>query len=71
MAEIKRRKLIMDVDTGSDDACALILSLMSPEFEVIGMTSVNGNREVRLTTLNTLRVKELCGAKAPVFKGCE
>ncbi|MBQ1234124.1 MAG: nucleoside hydrolase [Oscillospiraceae bacterium] len=71
MAELKRRKLIMDVDTGADDAVALILSLMSPELEVIGMTSVNGNREVYLTTLNTLRVKELVGAKAPVYKGCE
>ena len=71
MSEIKKRKLIMDVDTGSDDACALIMALMSPEFDVLGMTTVNGNREVYLTTLNTLRVKELLQAKAPVFKGCE
>ena len=59
MAELKRRKLILDVDTGSDDAMAMIAAMMSPEFEVIGVCSVNGNREVKLTTLNTLRVMEL------------
>ena len=71
MAELKRRKLILDVDTGSDDAMAMIAAMMSPEFEVIGVCSVNGNREVKLTTLNTLRVMELLGSNVPVYRGCE
>ena len=44
MAELKRRKLIMDVDTGADDAVALIMSLMSPELEVIGMKLINSKK---------------------------
>ena len=66
-----RRKMILDVDTGTDDAVAMILSMMSPELEVIGVCSVNGNREVKLTTINTLRVAELLDSKVPVYRGCE
>ena len=71
MAELKRRKVIMDIDTGSDDAVAIIAAMMSPEFEVMGLCTVNGNREVKLTTLNTLRVAELLNSNVPVYKGCE
>ena len=71
MAELKKRKVILDVDTGSDDAMAMIAAMMSPEFEVIGVCSVNGNREVKLTTLNTLRVMELLESNVPVYRGCE
>jgi len=70
MEQVKR-KIILDVDTGSDDAIALIAALMSPEFDVIGVCSVNGNREVKLTTQNTLRVMELLGSDVPVYRGCE
>ena len=65
------RKVILDVDTGSDDAVAIITALLAPELEVLGICSVNGNREVRLTTENTLRVVELLGADVPVYQGCE
>ena len=67
------RKVILDVDTGSDDAVAIITALLSPEeFDVLGICTVNGNREVRLTTDNTLRVLDLLGMpQIPVFKGCE
>ena len=69
--DTKRRKIIMDVDTGSDDACALIAAAMSPELELMAICTVNGNREVKLTTLNTLRVAELLGIdNVPVYKGC-
>lgn len=66
-----RTKVILDVDTGSDDAIAMILAMMSPKLDVIGVCSVNGNREVKLTTLNTLRVAELLGSNVPVYRGCE
>jgi len=71
MSELNKRKVIMDIDTGSDDAVAIIAAMMSPEFDVIGLCTVNGNREVKLTTLNTLRVAELLESNVPVFKGCE
>lgn len=66
-----RTKVILDVDTGSDDAIAMILAMMSPKLEVIGVCSVNGNREVCLTTDNTLRVCELLESDVPVYPGCE
>ena len=66
-----KRKVILDVDTGADDAVAIMLALLAPELEVIGICSVNGNREVRLTTDNTLRVKALMGSDVPVYRGCE
>ena len=66
-----KRKIIFDVDTGSDDAVMLILGLLSPEFDVVGISTVNGNREVKLTTDNTLRVIDMLGSKVPVYKGCE
>ena len=65
------RKVILDVDTGTDDAVAIITALLAPELEVIGICSVNGNREVKLTTDNTLRVKALMGSDVPVYRGCE
>jgi len=71
MAELKRRKVILDVDTGSDDAIAIIAAMMSPELDVIALCAVNGNRAVELTTLNTLRVAELLGTNVPVYRGCE
>ncbi|WP_353590617.1 nucleoside hydrolase, partial [Clostridium sp. ATCC 29733] len=37
--------MILDVDTGPDDAVAIIAALLAPELEVVGICSVNGNRE--------------------------
>jgi inosine-uridine nucleoside N-ribohydrolase len=37
------RNVIIDCDTGMDDAVALLLALRSPELNVLGITSVNGN----------------------------
>ena len=70
---MERRKVILDVDTGSDDSIAIIAALLCPEaFEVLGITTVNGNRCVDYTTENTLRIVELMGMedKVPVFRGC-
>lgn len=65
------KKVILDVDTGTDDAIAIMLALSSPELEVVGICSVNGNRAIDFTTENTLRVVEYMGAvQVPVHKGC-
>lgn len=71
--ENTKRKIIMDVDTGSDDAIALVLAMLSEDFDCVGITAVNGNVEVKLTTDNSLRVVECCDkqGKVPVFKGCD
>jgi len=53
--------LILDVDTGIDDALALLYAVASPEVELIGATSVMGNTTVELATENTLAVLEAAG----------
>ena len=65
------RKIILDVDTGSDDAVAIMLAALAPEVEVLGVCAVNGNQALEYTLENTLRVVELLGAqdRIPVIKG--
>jgi hypothetical protein len=53
------RKLILDVDTGTDDAVAIMLAALHPELELVGVTTVNGNVEVRYCTDNSLRWRYL------------
>lgn len=62
-------RLILDVDTGTDDAVALMLAALSPEIELIGATTVNGNCRVEVCTENTLRVFDHIGVDIPVFEG--
>ncbi|OOB79826.1 MAG: hypothetical protein BEN19_07190 [Epulopiscium sp. Nuni2H_MBin003] len=66
-----KQKIILDVDTGSDDAIAIITALLSEELEVLGITTVNGNLPVENTTENTLRIVDALGSTVPVYKGCE
>jgi purine nucleosidase len=55
------RPTILDVDTGVDDALALLYAVASPEVELIGATSVMGNITVEQATENTLAVLEAAG----------
>lgn len=64
------KRVILDVDTGTDDAIAIMAAVLSPDLEVLGICSVNGNRGLEFTTENTLRVVEYLGADVPVYKGC-
>ncbi len=57
----KAEKVILDVDTGIDDAVAIILAARSPEIELRGITTVAGNVDVNKTTRNTLRILEFLG----------
>jgi len=66
-----RRKFLIDTDTASDDAVALIMALRSPEVDVVGITTVAGNVEVRQASRNALYTAELCGSNAPVFMGAD
>jgi pyrimidine-specific ribonucleoside hydrolase len=66
-----RKKVIIDCDTGVDDAHALLVALKSPLLEVIGITTVSGNVDVEQVTSNTLQVLDIVGAPEdlPVAKG--
>ena len=66
-----KKKIILDVDTGSDDAIAIMTAVLSDELDVLGITTVNGNRPVMNTTENTLRVLDLLRSDIPVYRGCE
>ena len=71
MTALKKKKIILDVDTGSDDAIAITTALLSEELEVLGICTVGGNVEVKNTTDNTLRVVECCGrgGQVGVYRG--
>ena len=65
------RKIILDVDTGTDDAIAIMCAIQSPRLEVVGICTVNGNRGITYTTENTCRLLEYLGMEEiPVYKGC-
>src|SRR6478672_13926153 len=65
-----KRKLILDVDTGTDDAIAIMLAALHPALELVACTTVNGNVDVGQATDNTLRVLEWIGrTDVPVYEG--
>jgi len=68
-----KRKIIMDVDTGSDDAIALVMSMLDERFDLLGICPVNGNVEVKNCTDNSLRVVECCGKEneVKVYRGAD
>ena len=69
---MEKQKVILDVDTGTDDAVAIMLAALSKDLDLLGVCSVNGNRGLEFTTENSLRVVEYLGLadKIPVYKGC-
>jgi purine nucleosidase len=62
---------LIDTDTASDDAVALIMALRSAQIEVLAITTVAGNVDVQQATRNALYTAELCDSKVPVFAGAE
>jgi purine nucleosidase len=65
------RTFLIDTDTASDDAVALIMALRAPEVRVAAITVVAGNVPVHQATRNALYTVELCGANVPVHSGAE
>lgn len=64
-----RRKILIDTDTASDDAVALIMALRSPLVEVIAITVVAGNVSVEQGTRNALYTAELCHTEVRIYTG--
>ena len=63
-------KVILDVDTGTDDAVAIMFAALHPDLELLAVTTVNGNVPLEHTTDNTLRVLDFIGhAHIPVYAG--
>jgi purine nucleosidase len=65
------RTFLIDTDTASDDAVALIMALRAPDVRVAAITTVAGNVDVQQATRNGLYTAELCGANVAVYSGAE
>ena len=63
------RHFLIDTDTASDDAVALIMALRSPDVRVDAITVVAGNVGLEQATRNALYTAELCGSNVAVYQG--
>ena len=66
----QKRKVILDVDTGTDDAVAILMAGHAASLDLVAVTVTYGNGPLELTLCNTLKVVEAGGlAHVPVFAG--
>jgi purine nucleosidase len=63
------RNFLIDTDTASDDAVAIIMALAAPDVRVLGLTTVAGNVSLEQATRNALLIADICGSGVPVFAG--
>lgn len=63
--------VVLDVDTGVDDALAILFAVRHPQLRVRGISCVAGNTHVDQVVANTLTVLDQAGAPAdlPVARG--
>ncbi|MEM7337911.1 MAG: nucleoside hydrolase [Actinomycetota bacterium] len=61
--------MLIDTDTASDDAVALVMALRDPDVTVEAITVVAGNVPLDQAVQNALYTVELCGAEVPVYAG--
>jgi purine nucleosidase len=65
------RNFLIDTDTASDDAVAIIMALAEPSVRVLGLTTVAGNVGLEQATSNALLTAEICNSDVPVFAGAD
>lgn len=66
----QRTRIMLDVDTGIDDAAALAYAVGSPDADLVAVSTVAGNCPIEFATRNTLDVLHRLGADAvPVHRG--
>ena len=64
--------VILDVDTGIDDALALLFAARSPALDLLAVSCVSGNAPVDQVVRNTLKVLDAAGANdVPVARGAD
>jgi len=62
--------IVMDVDTGTDDALALLYAVAHPDLTIAGISCVAGNASLEQVVLNTHKVLDAAGAPdIPVAAG--
>ena len=67
----ERHKVIIDTDTGSDDAAGLILAASSEQIDILGITVLYGNVSLDKAAENALMTLEVCNTEAPVYIGAD
>lgn len=63
------RRFIIDTDTASDDAVAILMASRWPDVQVDAITIVAGNVPVEMGSRNAGYTVELCGKNTPVYVG--
>lgn len=73
---VLRKKIIVDTDPGNgipgsdiDDALAISTALLSPDLELLGLTTVAGNVDLEDANRSALQLVELAQAEVPVCAG--
>lgn len=67
-----KRKVVVDTDTGVDDALALMLLAADPDVEILAVLSVFGNCHGDRAADNARYVLDTCGRQdVPVYRGCD
>lgn len=62
-------KVIIDTDTGVDDGMGLIYGVLSPELDLLAVTTSFGNVEVEKVTRNSAIILERLGCTVPLAAG--
>jgi inosine-uridine nucleoside N-ribohydrolase len=63
--------MLLDVDTGVDDAVAIALASRLESHELVALTTVAGNVPAEYATANTLAVAAWMGIDVPVYRGMD
>lgn len=64
------KKIILDVDTGIDDAIAIMLAVASKEIEILGITVTSGNIHIDQGIINTKKILKVLGREdIKVYRG--
>ncbi len=66
-----KRNIIIDSDSGADDASAIILAALQEDINIVGVTIQVGNVDLDQGVRNVQTALELAGCDAPVYKGAE
>lgn len=63
------KKVILDVDTGIDDALAISYAVAQPDVELLGITTTYGMAPIEYTCRNTEHILNILNKDIPVYEG--
>ena len=66
---MEKRKIILDCDSGHDDAIAIMMAAKHPAIDLLGITIVAGNQTLDKTLINGLNVCQKLEINVPVYAG--